>query len=458
MKLRYSFSETGECQQIHEYSLDILENTGVIVHSEAARAVFKKHGAKIQGKKVCLSPDIVETWLEAVPSSFTFKTPGHRTTVGKGVACAMPTYGATYVRHDNQTRLAGREDYIRFTKLNQSNERLSIACPYVLEPMDIPIDHREAYKMAMCLKYSDKPAYSMTQNAQSARDSIRFAKAYWDIHDSYILMGNINISAPLIMGEATADVILTHGEENQPLMVACGSGMSGLTAPPLPASNFLLSNAAVLSGIVLSQMVRPGLPVIYGFPLFGVNPYSADTAIGEPTTALFTMAAADMGRFYHIPTRSGGVFTDSRYLDYQSGFESFMNLFSCQFSGIDCIMHAFGMEDSLNTINYNKYIMDEALHDTVQYYLDGFEVNAVTLMLDEIKKTGCSDNYINMSNLRLIRKHYHPFPYKNTDGPNTVLEETSAVIDKRLAEYRAPALSAAQKKLIEGYVPKEFID
>ena len=121
-------------------------------------------------------------------------------------------------------------------------------------------------------------------------------------------------------------------------------------------------------------------------------------------------------------------------------------------------MHAFGMEDSLNTVNYNKYILDEALYSTIKHYLNGFEVNAVTLMLDAIKKNGCTDNYINMSNLRLIRKHYAPYPFKNTNGEQDILEETSAVIDERLENYVAPAFTRAQQKHVEGYLPKAFID
>ena len=116
------------------------------------------------------------------------------------------------------------------------------------------------------------------------------------------------------------------------------------------------------------------------------------------------------------------------------------------------------MEDSLNTVNYNKYILDEALYATVKHYLNGFEVNAVTLMKDAIKETGCTDNYINMSNLRLIRKHYHPYPFKSTDGEQDIIEETSALIDERLGNYTAPPLTHAQKKRIEDYLPKAFID
>ena len=63
-----------------------------------------------------------------------------------------------------------------------------------------------------------------------------------------------------------------------------------------------------------------------------------------------------------------------------------------------------------------------------------------------------------MSNLRLIRKHYYPYPFKNTDREQDILEETSAIIDERLENYVAPSLTHAQQKRIEGYLPKAFID
>lgn len=458
MRLHYSFSEKTECEQIHEYSLDILENTGIVVHSETARALFKNHGATLLGKTVHLPKALVEAALSLVPTSFAFRTPKHRVPLGTGSLCKLPPYGATYAKEGNVPHLARSDDFIRFTKLNQLNPYIDMACPYVLEPFDIPLEHRDAYKMAMSLKYSDKPTFSITQSGQTARQSIKLAKQYFDDTESYLLMGNVNVSAPLMMSEGTADVILAHGDENQPVMIACGSGLSGLTAPPLPASNLLLSNAAVLAGIALAQLAQGGLPVIYGFPLFGVDPYSADAAVGEPTTGLFTMAAADMGRFYKIPTRAGGTFTDSAQLDYQSGFESTLNLFSSLFSGVDCLMHTFGMEDSLNTINYNKYILDEALYQSLLVYLKGFDVNDVTMMMDEITKTGCSENYISMRNLRLIRRQYHPYPYKRVDEDYDILKETGAIIQERLEHYKAPDITNAQQKLIAGCLPKEFID
>ncbi|MDO4289362.1 MAG: trimethylamine methyltransferase family protein [Eubacterium sp.] len=458
MRLRYSFSKATECEQVHEYSLDILKNTGVIVRSERARALLKKHGAKISDMKAFMPEALVTQALKTAPESFGFKTPGHRVSVGGEALCTLPSYGATYVRRNGKRFLGTRKDFVNFTKLIQMNEELSLSCPYVLEPYDLPLEHRNAYKMVMSLKYSDKPTFSITEDGESARESIDMARRYFGDDSSYLLMGNVNISAPLLMSQGTAEAILVHGEKNQPVMVACGSGLSGLTAPPMPAANLLLSNSGVLAGVVLSQCARPGLPVIYGFPLFAVDPYNAGAAVGSPVTALFTMAAAEMGRFYKLPVRAGGTFTDAEQLDFQSGFESFMNLFSSLYAGVDCLMHTFGMEEGLNTLNYNKFILDEALYHTLQEFLGGFEINDVTLMAQEIQRAGCDGNYIGMRNLRLIRKQYRPYPFGEAAEEETVLEKTDLEIERRLEAYRMPESTAEQRDYLEGLLPRELVD
>ena len=457
MKLRYSFSKLQECELVHEYSIDLLAKTGVSVLSQRVRELLKKRGAIIDGTKVCMPEHMVREALETAPSGFVFKTKKHRVAVGNGSSCLVPGYGATNIRRNGRERLGTREDFLNFTKLIQMSPDMALSCPYILEPYDLPFEYRNQYKMVMTLKYSDKPTFSITQDYETAQQSIITIKQHFDDFKHYLMIGNINISAPLIVGEGTAEVILAHCEGDQPLMISCGSGLSGLTAPPLPAGNLLMSNTGVLAGIVIAQMLKPGLPVIYGFPLFGVDPYNADVSVGSPVSALFTMAAVEMGRYYNLPVRLGGVFTDASDLNYQSGFESFMNLFSSLYSGADCIMQTFGMENALNTLNYNKFILDEAMYHSVQSYLRGFEINDVTLMKSEIEKIGSDGNYISMGNLRLIRKQYEPYPYAEKED-QTVMEMTEQEIQGRLEHYREPELTEAQKNNLKKILPDELMD
>ncbi|MEG1185923.1 MAG: trimethylamine methyltransferase family protein [Eubacterium sp.] len=457
MKLSYSFGTQSECDQIHETSLSLLEKTGVIIASEAARNLLIHHGARCDGSTVFIPPNLIEKALEFAPSSFTLQTPRHRTTIGNGKLCHLPSYGAIYVSKNGNVTTGTRHDFVNFSKLNHENKSLALSCPYTIEPADIPIDIRENYKLATSLKYSDKPTYSMTQNGATSQKSIAFTRRFFGIEDAYILIGNINISAPLLMSKGTADTILVHATENQPLMIACGSGLSGLTAPPTPAANILLSNTAILAGITLAQLASPGLPVIYGFPLFAVNSRNATISCGSPITALFTMAGAAMGKYYHLPVRSGGVFTDAKTLDYQSGLESSLNLFSCLFSEVDLMMHTFGMENSLNTLNYNKYILDQALLDYMNRYLKGFDINPVTLMANEIERVGPDGNYIGVRNLRLIRKQYPIWPF---DGLNEsdILQKTQTLITMHLDAYVKPDYDNEQYAMLKQLLPAEFLD
>lgn len=457
MRLNYSALLTKkEIELIHSNSLALLQNTGIVVHSKEARNIFTQHGASCTGQKIFIPEKLIEKSLATVPKTFVLNNGHRKIRIGHGSLCTMPGYGATHVRKQSLKSTATTRDFIQFSKLNHSNDLIQMACPYTIEPADVPIDLRERFKMVTSLRYSDKPTFSITQNAQTATESIQFVKTFFSDDQHYIVLGNVNISAPLIMGKNTSDVITVHANENQPLMIACGSGLSGLTAPPTPAANLLLNNAAVLSGITLSQMIHPGLPVVYGFPLFAINPIHATIACGHPYTGLFSMAAAEMGRFYKIPVRSGGIYTDASQLNYQSGFESALNSFSSLYSKVDCLMHTFGMEESLNTINYDKYFLDESMFSQLIDYLHGFEINDVTLMLDEIMRSGSDGNFISMRNLRLIRKQYKTWPFP--DAPEELYRHTQQLLKKRLEIYNPPDYDCDQLAMLNQLIPENLFE
>lgn len=458
MKLEFTFAKEQECALIHEYSKEILHTVGIVVHSEPAREIYRFHGSRVEGNRVFLSPQIVDTYMKTTPDSFLLYGLHEHLKLGKGQFYGMPTYGATKVRFNGTESLATHRDFVRLTKLNHNNKRVHMSCPYIVEPSDVPMAHREMVKMATTLCYSNKPPLSITKDRTTAEHSIEFVQKFYDNFENYLVLGNVNISSPLFMTKSSADAILVHSEKKQPLMISCGSGLSGLTAPPTMGSNFLINNAATLSGIVLAQMASPGLPVVYGFPLFGIDPNTASASPGHLSTALFTMAAAEMGRYYRIPVRSGGTYTDSSLLDYQSGFESFMNLFSSAFSKVDMIMHACGMENSLNTVNYNKYILDEALFEQVDRFLGGFRINDVTLMMDEIRRAGSSGNFINIHNLRLIPKEYCAFPFKNFKSESEMYNKTEQILEKKIETYKRPTLDKKQRNLIRNVIPEAFLN
>jgi trimethylamine--corrinoid protein Co-methyltransferase len=73
--MRYtSLLSPKEVKQIHDASLEILENIGVLVRSEKARDIFASHGGRVDSGTcvVKIPSNIVETHIQSFVSKFYF--------------------------------------------------------------------------------------------------------------------------------------------------------------------------------------------------------------------------------------------------------------------------------------------------------------------------------------------------------------------------------------------------
>ena len=41
---------SGQVEQVHEASEELLESTGILVHNKRARRIFKRHGCRVDGR------------------------------------------------------------------------------------------------------------------------------------------------------------------------------------------------------------------------------------------------------------------------------------------------------------------------------------------------------------------------------------------------------------------------
>src|SRR5665811_2332336 len=63
-----------QVERVHEASLWVLENVGILAHHPPAREVFKAHGCSVDADGlVKFPPEVVGTYMQACPTSFTFR-------------------------------------------------------------------------------------------------------------------------------------------------------------------------------------------------------------------------------------------------------------------------------------------------------------------------------------------------------------------------------------------------
>ena len=103
-----------EVETIHQATLRILAETGVILGHPAGREMLTGEGASLRGDRLLMPPDLVERMLRRCPSQVTAARPRRRmqSTGRWQPALAQPGRGARYLRppfwQTTGSQLAGR--------------------------------------------------------------------------------------------------------------------------------------------------------------------------------------------------------------------------------------------------------------------------------------------------------------------------------------------------------------
>lgn len=462
MKQTYNFGNREEIEKIHENTLRILKEIGVVFYCEEAVEIFKKHGAKTSGDTVFIEEAMLSKALKTVPTKYEWFGRNGSITVGDGKTVYAPAYGPMYVMEGDEYRYPTTEDFVNFHKLDESSKVMDVGSPNIMDLPSVNADIRGNYAMAATLLYHEKPVLGIVDGRQKALDSIKMTKEFYGVEDKCVLSGLINVASPLHYSQAMAEALIEYSKQGQAVVIT-GDGMSGLTTPDTIASTILVVNAEVLAGVVLSQLINPGTPVVYGHQGHGSDLRYTILTVGSPEDSLMFQSIKAMGQFYNMPVRTGGCVSDAKDADMQAGIESFNSGYATISAGTDLMFHTCGILDSYNSISYEKYIYDEEIVQTVERFVKGYEVNDETLMYDKIAKAGPGGNFISRTS-RLYRNDYYlpnvPIRLSHgnwiSEGKPTVKQVAQKIYQKRLEEYVLPELDSTQKKIIERYIPEEL--
>ncbi len=158
-------------------------------------------------------------------------------------------------------------------------------------------------------------------------------------------------------------------------------------APVTLAGALAEQNAEALAGMVLTQVVRPGAPVVYGGFTSNVDMQSGAPAFGTPEYMRTAMVGGQLARRYNVPYRSSNV-SAANAVDAQAAYESVFSLWGAIMGGVNLLMHGAGwMEGGLHA-GYEKVIIDAELLQMVAAFLDPVVVDDDTLALDAMREVG----------------------------------------------------------------------
>lgn len=460
MKVNGNFLSIEEIEKIHAMSVRVLAEKGFELEDPSAIETFKKHGAKVDGCIVYIDEAMLKSALSSVPSVFEINgRNGKKVLIGEEHTVIAPVSGPVYVRRGDDLHRNTAEDYKNFQKMHHNSPVMDMLNPNLIEPGDIPREVVRNYQMAVCLKYTDKPLIGLTTSPEDSVNSIEMIQRFYGKKDN-VTLGIINVISPLKYDHTMLAAVRLYAERKQPMMFACCS-LPGATSPVSLFGTMVVNNAEVLAGIVYSQLLQPGVAVLYGNTSGSCDLRFATPSIGSPETALFIYASAAMAQYYNIPCRTGGSLSDAKTVDWQAGVESVLTMMPSLMSSSNFILHACGVMDSFNTISYEKYILDEQNIEMIRKVTNGIRFGDAEEEYANIAEVGPGGQFLQsmhtMMNLRkeiYTPKLFNKMGYLSwqNSGAKTVQELALAEAERRIESYVPVGITPEQEQILRSYI------
>jgi trimethylamine--corrinoid protein Co-methyltransferase len=353
----------SQVERIDNASMDILENVGVHFRDEIALEDWKRAGAKVEGETVYLDRGLVRELIASIPSDITYhaRDPQKNVKLGGRNSIFVPMTGAPFLRDlDDVRRNPLLEDLAMFHKLAHMSPALHSSAHHIVEPYDHPISQRHLRITYSSMKYSDKTFMGMTTSPKNADDVMRmcailFGEEFMQSHP--VTTGNCNGNSPLVWDETMLGALRSFAKYNQPVLCS-PFVLGGANTPASVAPAVAQLNAEALSCLAYSQVVRKGMPVIYGHYLSTVSMKSGAPMAGTPEISLMNFMIGQMARHYGVPWRTSNTLGGAKTFDAQAGYESATTLSAVLHAGANYIWHSAGWNEAGMHCSVAKFIVD----------------------------------------------------------------------------------------------------
>jgi len=292
-------------QQVHHQSLDILQRVGLRVDSpRAAEILGASDGVQLLAPDhAVFKPELVEWAIQAVPDTISIYNRDGEPSFNLGADRARFGVGVTNLYYQDPLT----DEITPFTRpLLGRSVRLGDALPAydVISTIgilrDVSTQQADLYAILEMVANTSKPLVLLIS------DPLQFApgldvleKIHGELAEKPFIIPYFNPVSPLILNVETSDKMITAIQRGIPFIYS-NYGMVGMSTPVTPAGTLALLNAELLAGLVFSQLVKPGTPVILGsLPAF----FDMKTMVDfyDPQTMLLNLACAEMMMHYHIP-------------------------------------------------------------------------------------------------------------------------------------------------------------
>ncbi|MEO9338176.1 trimethylamine methyltransferase family protein [Mesorhizobium sp. SB112] len=464
-----------QVEAIHEASMHILENFGIEMMSPKALDVFEKAGAKVDHatQTVWLDRGLIDEALKTAPSTFdlTPRNPDHRVTIGGNTINFTLVAGPPNVHDFERGRRSGNHrDYCDLVRLAQHFNCIHMLGNQVCAPVEMPANSRHLDTYLANLTLTDKSFHVSAIGSGRALDGINMMAisrglTLDEMKSSPGVTTIISVNSPRRYDDSMSDGLMTMAEHGQSVAITPFTLM-GAMSPVTLAGALAQQNAEALFGIVLTQLINPGTPVIYGAFTSNVDMRSGAPAFGTPENSKANVASGQLARRYNLPYRTTPG-SASNAADAQGAYETMMGLWGAVLGHGNLVYHAAGWQEGGLTASFEKLILDVEMIQHVMEFLRPIEVNEGELALDALGRVPTGGHFFGEPHTleRYSTAFYQPLVsnWQNYEswqeaGALDATQRATRLWKKALDEYEEPVMDAAIREELDAYVAKRKED
>ncbi|UCB43148.1 MAG: trimethylamine methyltransferase family protein [Dehalococcoidales bacterium] len=415
---RYKPLSEESVEKVHETAMRLIEEVGFEVNSETALGLFHKAGAQVNRERrlVRLPREKTIELINTAPSEVRLCGQEDKHDILLGGSRVYAGTGGTalniYEPDTNQKRLATLEDLRRIAKLvdQLDNIHLFMLATY---PNELPVEQVDVNRFFAGLDNSTKHIMGGVYTAEGVKQVVRMAEIVAGSAEALRERPIISMIAcsmsPMKLDAHYGDLVVVIAESGIPL-VCPAEPLCGATSPVTLAGNLVIQTVDSLMGVMLTQIVNPGTPVIFGSVATSTDLTNLGYLAGSIEMGLINAAGAQMAQFYKLPFYATGGMTDSKVLDSQSGYESALTGLLCALAGSNFIHDAAGLMEFAMTVCYEKLVIDNEILGMVMRAVEGIRVDDETLAFDLIKQVGPGGNFTTAKHTRRFMRTEHYLP------------------------------------------------
>ncbi|MEA3470053.1 MAG: trimethylamine methyltransferase family protein [Thermodesulfobacteriota bacterium] len=380
--------------RIHTATLAILQDPGIWCYNRRAAELFEKHGAQSVYEeqsgtpcwRVRIPAGFIETAINMAPSRVVLgaRNPDNRLELDAEVPRVYFGSGSeANVWLDTEfSEFVGVNDATlsrklpKFTEKRGSTELLARAAhlceqlehldffirPVNIQDEGINEDNHDVNKFFASLNNITKHVQAGLTSLDALNDVVRMAEIIAGgpekLRENPLLSFIACVfKSPLQLVDDTADKVFAIVEQGLPLVIS-SSPQGGSSAPIQETGMVAQINAEILTGIALTQLIKPGAPVLYGSVPVRARLDDLHDLYGCPEFNQYNIDCVQMARMYKLPCYSSSGVGNAKVPGVQATFEKLFSHLYMAASGAQYIHYGFGLLDRTNTFCPLQAVLD----------------------------------------------------------------------------------------------------